>query len=409
MVKITLNYFFTLLIFLFTAIIFSSCQKELREIVSNNSNNDTTVSTNPDTTINYSNLFSVTAGNGQDTGEILLDFNTEKNAVLAILDQSGKVLKAKNVALQVDNFQRWNINGKIRYSYFQTDGPSTIDSIPGTEEGYEIICDSNLNPIKRITLLPYGNVDTTESAKIDVHEFILLDDDHYIVEAYRSETPTNIPDSLEPSAGEKVVGCIIQEINNGQVIFQWHGTDHPEFYGESVENNVFGNPLKTMDYMHLNSICIDPDDNNLIISCRNLNQIIKLNRTTAAVMWRLGGKGNDFAFNDDEIFLRQHFARITGNDHTLIFLDNGLAGIRPYSRVLEFHLDEINKKVTSFSAYKIPDQFIQYGGSVQKMNGYYFIGGSAGKYALQVNYTTNEVLLRLNQNYVSYRCLKYNF
>lgn len=51
--------------------------------------------------------------------------------------------------------------------------------------------------------------------------------------------------------------------------------------------------------------------------------------------------------------------------------------------------------------------FIQYAGSVKKMNGNYFIGGGSANYALQVNYTSNDVLLRLNQQYGSYRALKY--
>lgn len=393
-------YLLILIIFNFT---FCGCQKS----ISINNINDTTTTTNPDSTINYSNLFTVSAGSGEDSGEILVDFNTPTQGVLAILDQSGKVLKTKNVALSIDNFQKWKINGKTRYTYFQTDGESTIDSIPGTEEGYEIICDSNLNEIKRVSLLPYGNIDTSVSSKIDVHEFILLGDDHYIVEAYRSETPANIPDSLNPAPNAKVVGCIIQEINNGQVIFQWHGTDYPEFYGASVENNNFSNGTKTMDYMHLNSICIDSADNNLICSFRNLNQIIKINRATGEIMWRLGGKGSDFALDEDENFLRQHYARVSAKDHTLMFVDNGEAAIRAYTRILEFQLDENNKLIASFKAYKIPDSFIQYAGSVQKTNDTYFIGGGSAKYALQINYNTNQVLLRLNLNYASYRCLKY--
>jgi len=384
----------------------TGCQKNIGDIITTQPpGTDST-----DSTKNYDSLFTVSAGNGQDSGEILIDFNTKTSGVLVILDQAGRVKKTKTVALHIDNFQRWNINGTIRYTYFQTDGESTIDSIPGTDEGYEIICDSNLNEIKKVTLLPYANIDTLASSKIDVHDFILLDDNHYIVEAYRSETPTNIPDSLLVEPGQtnvKVAGCIIQEINNGQVIFQWHGTDYPEFYGASIENNHFSN-VATQDYMHLNSICIDPADNNLICSFRNLDQIIKINRTTGETMWRLGGKGSDFSLTDDENFLRQHYARITGDDHTLIFLDNGDSKIRAYSRVLEFHLDENAKQVTGFNAYKIPDLFIQYGGSVQKTNDTYFIGGSSAKYALQVNYNTNEVLLRLNQSYPSYRCLKYN-
>ena len=384
-------------------ITFFGCQKNIDEITVT-----PTPPINPDSTKNYDSLFTISSGSGQDSGQILVDFNTKTSGVLAILDQAGRVIKTKTVGLQIDNFQKWNINGKIRYTYFQTQGEFAIDSIPGTEEGYEIICDSNLNEIKRVGLLPYGNVDTLTSSKIDVHDFILLDDDHYIVETYRSEKPTNIPDTILHEPGIKVVACIIQEINNNQVIFQWHGTDHPEFYGASVENNHFTNLAATQDYMHLNSICIDPADNNLICSFRNLDEIIKINRTTGETMWRLGGNNSDFALTADENFLRQHYARINADDHTLMFLDNGDATLRAYSRILEFQLDENAKQITGFKAYKIPDQFIQYGGSVQKINDTYFIGGSSAKYALQINYNTNDVLLRLSLKTPSYRCLKYN-
>ena len=91
----------------------------------------------------------------------------------------------------------------------------------------------------------------------------------------------------------------------------------------------------------------------------------------------------------------------------MIFLDNSLQNTRPYSRIVEFKLDENAKTVNGFTDYRIPDKFIQYAGSVKKMNGNYFIGGGSANYALQVNYTSNEVLLRLNQQYASYRALKY--
>ena len=140
---------------------------------------------------------------------------------------------------------------------------------------------------------------------------------------------------------------------------------------------------------------------------RNLDQIIKINRTTGAVMWRLGGKTSDFALNDDEIFLRQHFARLTDDNQTLIFVDNGLKLLRPYTRIVEFKLDENNKNINSFSAYIIPDNFIQFAGSVEKYGDIYFIGGGYGNYTLEINYVTNAVLLRLSQKYTSYRSLKY--
>jgi hypothetical protein len=221
------------------------------------------------------------------------------------------------------------------------------------------------------------------------------------------QTPDNIPDGLHPSPKARIVACLIEEVNDGKVVFKWDGTDHAEFYGESVENNNFSDSVNTIDYMHMNSLCIDPNDNNIICSFRNLDEIIKINRTSGAIMWRLGGKHSDFPLTTDQQFLRQHYARFTDNGKTLIFLDNGDSSLRPYSRIVEFQLDENNKTVNNFKAYKIPDDFIRFAGSVKKQNGYYFIGGGSAKYALQVDYTTNDVFLRIDQKYSSYRALKY--
>jgi arylsulfate sulfotransferase len=74
---------------------------------------------------------------------------------------------------------------------------------------------------------------------------------------------------------------------------------------------------------------------------------------------------------------------------------------------VEFKLNENAKSIDGFKAFSIPDKFIQYAGSVKKQNGNYFIGGGSANYTLQVNYTTNEILLRLNQKYSSYRSIKY--
>ena len=354
-------------------------------------------------------LFTVSGPGGVDDGQILLALNTNSSTDghLLILDENGIITKEKIVEALADNFQKWVIGGQTYYSYLLAEGDYAAGGT-GTEEGYYVICDSSLNEVSRAKFLSDENIDDSDNNKLDVHDFILLGQNHYMAISDQLETPTNIPDSLHPSPKARVVACIIQEVDNGQVIFKWNGADHPEFYGESVEDNDFSDSVNTIDYMHMNSLCIDPNDNNIICSFRNLNEIIKINRTSGAIMWRLGGKNSDFPLTADQGFLRQHYARFTDYGKTLIFVDNGDATLRAYSRILEFQLDESNKTVSSFKAYDIPDNFIQYAGSVKKENGYYFIGGGSANYALQVNYyTTNEVYLRINQKFSSYRALKY--
>jgi hypothetical protein len=65
----------------------------------------------------------------------------------------------------------------------------------------------------------------------------------------------------------------------------------------------------SVDYVHGNSIEEDTDGN-IIISCRHLDQVNKINVGTGEFMWRLGGIKNEFTFiNDPEPFTYQHDAR----------------------------------------------------------------------------------------------------
>ena len=354
-----------------------------------------------------SNFYSISGSGGVDSGDILLSMNSKNSSdgFLFVLNKDGYVKKEKELGARADDFQKWSFNGKTYYSYLLAEGDYAIGGV-GTEEGYNIICDSDLNELWRAKYISPIS-DSADDDRLDVHDFILLGENHYMAISAHIETPTNIPDSLNPSPNARIVACRIEEVNNGQVVFHWNGTDYPEFYGESVENNNFSDSVKTIDYMHMNSLCIDPNDNNIICSFRNLDEIIKINRTSGDIMWRLGGKHSDFPLAPDQKFLRQHYASFTDNGQTLIFVDNGDQALRPYSRIVEFQLDENSKTIKNFNAYKVPDKFIRFAGSVKKQNGYYFIGGGSAQYALQVNYSTNEVYLRLDQKYSSYRALKY--
>ena len=150
---------------------------------------------------------------------------------------------------------------------------------------------------------------------------------------------------------------------------------------------------------------IDPLDSNLILSFRNTNQVVKINRRSGDIMWRLGGDNSDFAMSDNQKFLRQHDAKFIGG-RTLMLLDNGDSILRQTSRVLEFVLDEKNKKITSFKSYNIPEPYTQYMGQVTKEGDNYFIGGGSGNFTLYVNTKTNEKLFELTGNQSSFRAYR---
>ena len=196
----------------------------------------------------------------------------------------------------------------------------------------------------------------------------MLGEDHFIVFANFEKEVNNIPASLNPPPHKRVYAAIIQETVNGKLVWQWDATKFPEFYGNSVDQdgNGFSDSTPT-DYIHLNSMVLDPSDSNLIVSFRSLNQIVKIDRHTGSILWRLGGKNSDFPLEFTQRFLGQHFVKFLDDNKTIMFVDNGNVIARPSTRILEFRLDEVNKKVAYFNAYKIPERYIPYRGSVQKV------------------------------------------
>ncbi|MCB9046448.1 MAG: aryl-sulfate sulfotransferase [Chitinophagales bacterium] len=325
---------------------------------------------------------------------------------LQVFDIEGNLLKEKIIETALLDFARWKVNGQYRYSYIALD--PTIQTMKGVGymPGHVTILNENLDEINQLLLLPYNG--RTMALPVDAHDFIYLDDDHYITMSYVETAVDNIPASLNPAQDIKVVACIIQEVKNGQVVFEWNATDYPEFYTTSVEGNDFTNSSAVRDYAHLNSIFIDPNDNNIVASFRNLDQVVKIHRQTGKILWRLGGTNSDFVLNTQQKFLRQHHATITKGDNTLLMFDNGDQTLRPYSRVVEFKLNEVTRVVTGFKAIDVPENaFGQYMGSVQKTGNSYFIGcGSASK-IYEVDNKTLQVIFQKKLDGPSYRSYKY--
>lgn len=355
------------------------------------------------------------AGNGvtilsnPTDGQIVLSTfssNYKLPGSLTVLDKYGNTLSQKATPTAAINFQKWQVNGKTRYSYMEYDTTAVALS-QGLWPTTAVVLNENFQEIKRLRLLPYDGRTASDPTAIDGHEFIYLDDNHFITLAGFQKTVNNIPSSLNPVVNCKVIASVIQEIQDDKVVWEWDGTNYPELYQQSVEGNAFSNGNVLHDYVHMNSVVVDPTDNNLICSLRNLNQVIKISRTDGHIMWRLGGTNSNFPMAAGMKFLRQHSATLTDNNNTLLLVDNGEATERPYSRIVEFQLNQVEKTIGSFREFTVPQNtFIQYMGSVQKKGDTYFIGcGSAAK-ILEVNYVTNKINFLMNLPNNSYRSLK---
>ena len=150
--------------------------------------------------------------------------------------------------------------------------------------------------------------------------------------------------SFDKFDGKMLVGDQIVEWDpvSNSLLWEWHLFDHHE------------PEVDRQDYSHANTIEPDPRDNSLIVSCRNMNQLVKVNRQTGGIVWRLGVDG-DFEMNPEDLFYHQHSPELQPNGNILLF-DNGTA--RPgehggeFSRALELMVDEKNMKAEAVWSYR---------------------------------------------------------
>lgn len=145
------------------------------------------------------------------------------------------------------------------------------------------------------------------------------------------------------SANAEVLGVVIQEFDeNKALVWEWKGHDHYQF--GDVDPVYLFNPNR-VDWTHANAVERD-NDGNILLSLRHFNEITKINHSTGNIIWRMGGKQNQFTFPNDPIrFTGQHDIRRVSSTSISMF-DNGQYTNPPVGRALEYVLDESNKIAT---------------------------------------------------------------
>src|SRR5580693_4584703 len=72
------------------------------------------------TTATTDTLFTVTALNSPEAGQIFLSLDNASNGVLFVLDQNGLIRKRLSLGPTVANLEKWTVNGQVRYTYSQS-------------------------------------------------------------------------------------------------------------------------------------------------------------------------------------------------------------------------------------------------------------------------------------------------
>ncbi|MCX6152373.1 MAG: aryl-sulfate sulfotransferase [Ignavibacteriales bacterium] len=292
-----------------------------------------------------------------------------------ILDNSGRPVKyikenhfSYDFKVQPNNLLSY---GDIKEEHWYAGGGETTHKI----------LDSNLTVVDSFRC---GNGYVADS-----HDFQLLPNGHALLFGYDLQ-PIDMSKIVEGGdPGAFVAGSIVQEIDaQKNVVFEWRSWDHIP-----ITESYVNLRSSAFDYIHINAIELD-SDGNILVSCRQTSQVLKLDRTTGEIIWRLGGKQNQFTFiNENELntpnyFSFQHCVRRLANGHLSLF-DNGNQHTPGYSRAVEYELDEQNKIATLVWEYRhSPDVFASSRGSVQRLpNGNTLIGWGSSSEAKKLAVT----------------------
>ena len=238
----------------------------------------------------------------------------------------------------------------------------------------QYILDSSYRTIDTIIIKNHGPYDT------DFHELKVFEDGSAFLLGFDDrlvDMDTVVPGGHQ---GVTVRGCLIQEQDpEGNVVFEWSSWDH--FLITDASTDVDLTDPNFIDYVHTNAIEVD-SDTTLLISNRNFEEITKIDRRTGEIIWRMGGKNNQFTFINDTLngFRRQHDIRKISNGNYTLF-DNGGLEAPLISRAVEYDLDEINFTATLVNSYRSqPDDI--YGaimGNAQWLNdGHILVGWGSG-------------------------------
>jgi hypothetical protein len=167
------------------------------------------------------------------------------------------------------------------------------------------------------------------------------------------------------AADARVTATNVQHIGpDGALMFEWSPFSH--FDPAQADPAELARP--NVNWTHGNSLDVDPDGY-LLVSFRNLGEVTKIDPRTGEVVWRMGGRANQFGFVGaaTPAFAGQHSVRAVAAD-TVLLLDNaGQPGDTRAERYVIAKASDSARLVRSYGS--VPPVTTLIGGSVQHLPG----------------------------------------
>jgi hypothetical protein len=255
------------------------------------------------------------------------------------------------------DFKKHVFEGKTYYSFHAPDDDFADRAFTGYDPGMRVLLDDHYVPVDTIHALPSRDGYLKGGEPLDGHDFYFFSPTHWIASASYVEREVN---------GKMLAVGYLQEVENGEVVFDWWSSDHKEMaeWGSPVFDTSY-------DYVHFNSVQVLPDDN-WLCSFRALSSLLKIDHETGDILWRINGE----ALADSLSFYGQHYATLH-DDNTLTLFDNGNGHDPQLTRVLRLNVDPETGEVSGGGDMLNPggNYFTQACGAVQLFSGDRFTVG----------------------------------
>lgn len=241
--------------------------------------------------------------------------------------------------------------GKASSLTLQKNGLLSYQNTPGEDLKFYIM-DSSFVVIDSVGMADHP---------VDGHDFVVLENGNYLL--FGKDVRTMDLRAYGGVEDATVAGCLIRELDKDKnTVFEWNSWDHFQ-----ISDTYSDLTASSVEMIHPNSLDVDEEGNIFLIS-RRLDEVTKISRETGEIIWRLGGKNNQFSFPDSSHrFSMPHDFQFLGNGHYTVF-DNGSEREPPYSRGIEYLIDEDSMTAEMIWEYDADKQIYgPSGGSTQRL------------------------------------------
>ena len=279
--------------------------------------------------------FTVTINNNPYPQDIFIHSTYNQTQFMAILNPE---LELKwNVVSTNGKGWDFKVNNNDKVTYFRK--PENNWSPSGG--GLFYVMDTDMREVDTLSCV--------NNFEADYHDIQYTENGGYLLQAYAKAEV----DIQQTEGVDTANVLIIQEFDeNHNLVMEWKNFEHMDIQ-EYIDELNLQSPYR--NWMHGNSIEID-SDGDIIVSNRAMSELIKFDRQSGDVIWRLGGPMNDFTFINDALYgpNRQHDVRRLDNGNIIIF-DNGDQRDIPFTRVSEYQINESDLTATLVWEYSHPE------------------------------------------------------